>query len=502
MKNTINLNFMEKIMRTVSFYLLRIIPVLLIVAVSAGVVCAQVATVGVKRKGVTVPLKDALVNDTGRMVLIIEQDQIIELVADSGVTFETNNDNSVKVLSKRFLVGVTINSESVITAKQGGTPIEISDVDDFIVKVRDADANREIVARSTFLPFKIVKDNFGKKFAQSFFVVQVDIINQKLEQQFIVQDLQVIIDPNQCVKAERLYYDFEVYECLRIFSEFFFSPAPKEPIGGKEVIASGKADLNRSKRNIAERILKFSADMGAIIVGFDILGPDGVKGINALGTVTTATNALFPNTADAKTENLRNAIPADDVVIASKSSKTFNLFIPIDQIFYKKSWEKYKKPARDSDRSTLMLKTVLDMLLLANARGVLVENDAPTLDVSSDDNLENVQKRFSISDLTEDFDKSRRIDGILRSLGLAAKSTDGSRSGKAKERIVKALVRLRDIGWTEANLGSKRIADLNGMNPEPLHSLLVRVIHARKNSSGILSSTEQNDILYALRELR
>jgi hypothetical protein len=394
-------------MRRNFLYLLNAAAVFFLACMCVGVGFAQTPTptptaaltvIGVRKGKDVIPLKDALTDENGRKVLVIDKNEVVRLSKEDGVQLKSLNENSVRILDNEFLVGINEDTEAEILIEKGGARLRTGDVDKLIVRVQDADASRQIVAQSTFLTYKTVKDNFGKKFAQSYFVVQVDIRNEKLDKQFIVQTVDVIIDPNQCANGRQLYEDFDEEKCFQIFTEYFKFPNAQTPVRREEVIGAGKADLNRSNRNVAFRILSFSASMGTILTGFNgVLGPDGVKGVNVLGTtVTTAANGLFPNTADEKLENLKNAIPGEDVVIKSKESRIFNIFIPTDRVFWSESWQKYIQPARDSDKDTYMLKVVLDMLMLSTATGVLVDNDAPKVEVKSDDDLLNKQKKFNI----------------------------------------------------------------------------------------------------------
>lgn len=263
---------------------------------------------------------------------------------------------------------------------------------------RETDAPQQIVAKSTYLPFKTVKDRYGKKFAQSYFVIQIDIRNEKLDKQFIVQTLDVLFDRRQCQFAQRVDESFNRTECERLFDKFFYFTNAKQPVGRDDVIATGEADLNRSNRNVGFRLLAFSANIGSILTGFNgVLGPDGIKGINVLGTTfTSAANALFPNTADQKFENLRNALPTEDVIIKSKESQTFNIFIPTERVFWQDSWKEYIKPTRDSDYDVYKFKLVLEMIMLSSASGVLVNNDAQKVQVRSDDSFRRQEEKFRL----------------------------------------------------------------------------------------------------------
>jgi hypothetical protein len=436
------------------------------------------AVIQVKKGGNPVPLKDALSNEGGKRTLTLNTNEVVELLREGDVKLQSSNENSVRVLDGKYLVGLAPGTESVITATKDGALAAIEGVDNFIVKVLDADSGKEITAQSTFLPYKSVKDNFGKKFAQSFFVIQVDIRNDTEDQQFIVQTIEAMIDPNQCIKARSLYGDFDVERCLDVFDSFFIFPMQQFPVRGEEVIGSAKADLNRSNRNIGFRILKFSADMGTILTGFaGVLGPDGVKGVNVLGTtVTSAANLLFPDTAADKLENLRNAIPPEDVIIQSKKSKTFNIFIPTERVFFSASWQKYIKPARDADEDAFRLKAVLDMLLVSTATGVMVDNDAPKVQVKSDDKIENLQKKFNITNLRGAFDQSVDIRGALRTLQLKVKSSDSGTQKAAKNKIINALNILKGKDSTKDLLTGYDPAKASDKSAEELLGILIKAI--------------------------
>ncbi len=308
----------------------------------------------------------------------------------------------------------------------------------------DADANLEVVAKSTFITFDDVKNNFGKKFAQSYFVVQVEIHNDKLNKQFIVQTIDVVIDPNQCRYAQQADESFPRDDCKAKFDQYFYIINPLQAIRREEVIATGKADLNRSNRNVGFRVLAFTATMGTILTGFKgLIGRDGILGINVLGTtVSAAANTLFPNIADEKLENLRNAIPTENIIIPSKQSKKFNIFIPTERVFWKDSWKKYIKITKDSSYDTFKLKILLDLIMLSSATGVLVDNDAPKVQVRSDDSLRRqAEKLLTINAFTEDentrarnaFDTRERLNVELDTPGTASEAL------KKLRKIVDAL---------------------------------------------------------------
>lgn len=433
-------------MRKINFSLITIFAAVLFAGTansqSASPSPTPTTAVGIVKEGRFVDLKDAVIEESGKKVLTIDKNEAVELSRESNVTLKSSNENSVKILDNKYLVGITPGTETEILIEKAGVSAKILNVDRLFVKVLDVDASRQVVAQSTFLPFKTVKDNFGKKFAQTYFVIQVDIRNEKLDKQFIVQTIDVIIDPNQCRNGPEIYRDFDVNQCLSIFNKYFRFPNAQQPIRREEVIAAGKADLGRSNRNIAFRALAFSASVGSILGGFNgLLGRDAVKGVGILGTTfTEAAKALIPDTSDEKLENLRNALPTEDVIIKSKESKTFNIFIPTERVFWQESWEKYIEPAKNSDYDTYQLKVILDLFLLSSATGVLVDNEAPKVQVKSDDSVDKLKDKFNlkVNRFAVAADASAQIDQILKNFGTSLNNAE------TRRKIINALKALNN----------------------------------------------------------
>ncbi len=426
-----------------SFYTLAIVTLLFILCAEARPQVGDTTVVRVIRAGKPIGLRDALTDRKGRRVLLLDTNEVVELSVESGVEIETSSDNSVRVLDNKYLVGLAPGTDTIIRFRNSsGDELGVDGIADLIVAVEDVDAGRPIVAESTFLSYKVVKDNFGKKFAQTFFVVQVDIRNEKLDKQFIVQNVSVIIDPNQCIGAREIYSNFDQDDCLTIFDTHFVYPTAQFGTRSEEVLGTGKADLNRSNRNVGFRILEFSAAMGTVLSGFNgVLGPDGVKGMNVLGTtVSAAANRLFPNTADDKFESLRKAQLSEDMIIKSKESRTINIFIPADRIFYDESWKMYIQPARSAKVDSYKFKVALDMLLLSTATGVLVDNDAPKVEVRSGDEVANQVTKFGIKNLLRlAYTQSTRVRELRRQLFREATSADVAVKSAAKPKLIRAL---------------------------------------------------------------
>lgn len=355
----------------------------------------------------------------------------------------------------------------------------------------DPDVTREIVAQSTFLSYKTVKDNFGKKFAESYFVIQVDIRNEKLNKQFIVQTLDVLIDPNQCRNGQFLYEPFNRTVCEDTFNKYFIFPSAQQSVRREELIGVGKADQDRSGRNVAFRILGFTASMGTILTGFKgLIGRDGVQGINVLGTTfTEAAKLLFPDRTGEKLENLRNAAPTEDVVIKSKESKTFNVFIPTERVFYSESWKKYKKSAGDSDKDTYTLKVVLDLLLLSSATGVLVDNDAPTVTVKSDDQLRKQKEKFALFGAFTD-EQTKRTDSAFATIKRLSDALGGNQAAvdKATQTLTTIIAELNKTNrFRDFLAGSSLTATSTGS----------QMLEAIKNLSRDLNLRDRNEALIA-----
>ncbi len=354
------------------------------------------------------------------------------------------------------------------------------------------DARMEVVARSTYLPFKTVKDRFGKKFAQSYFVVQVDIRNDTLDKQFIVQTVNVTFDRKQCRFAKAfLDENFDQKTCDDTFDKNFFFTNSKLPVTSEDIIATGEADLNRSNRNVGFRILAFTATFGSILTGFSgLIGRDGIKGINVLGTTATAATAgLFPDSSARKLENLRNAVPTEDVIIKSKESRTFNIFVPTERIFFKKSWSEYIKPARDSDDGALKLKLILETIMLSSATGVLIDNDAPTVEVRSDDSLRRQAEKvresnFTQAEISNIKTYSATMSLLQKNLRNAATEPGATASLKAILAELKTKAVIKDVLATNESL--KNVNDKStGEEIFQAIRILTRELNSKENGTEL-----------------
>jgi hypothetical protein len=349
----------------------------------------------------------------------------------------------------------------------------------------DTAPSREIVAKSTYLPFKTVKDRFGKKFAQSYFVIQVDIRNEMLDKQFIVQTLDVVFDRGQCRFAPP--NNDQRKDCEEIFDQYFFFTNSKQPVTGDDVFATGEADLNRSNRNVGFRVLAFTASIGSILTGFNgLIGRDGVKGINVLGTTATAAAAgLFPDSADRKLENLRNAVPTEDVIIKSKESRTFNIFIPTERVFWKDSWKEYVKPARDSESSAYKLKIILETIMLSSATGVLVDNNAETVEVRSDDSVRRQAEKIRQANYTDE--EISNIDTFSATMLLLQRGLENSATTTTTSlrNILAELMKVQGIKAVLDKRETKVTAESNGTTILQAIKELMRELNDVENGAAL-----------------
>jgi hypothetical protein len=457
----------------------------------------ETTEIKIEKDGKTIPITDATIREDGRRVLVIEKNESVRLTLEKDVEIESSDAKSVVVLDRSILKGVAENTEAVIMVKKAGKAIDITGVLKLVVQVVEVDATRQIVAQSTFLPYKTVKDNFGKKFAQSYFVVQVDIRNEKLNKQFIVQTLDLVIDPNQCLNGRFIYANFDDATCTAIFNEYFIFPSTQQSVRGEEVIGTAKADFGRSNRNLGFRALSFTASLGTVLTGFKgLIGTDGILGINVLGTtVTDAAKALIPDTSAEKLENLKKAVMTEDVIISSKSSKTFNIFIPTDQIFFSDSWDEYIKPARDSDKSAYKLKKILKLLLLASATGVLVDNDAPKVKVQSDDAFPRVKDKFNIvSEFSEDVQKRTKKAKDTRE-DLRVKWNTPATRNQAEKSLRNIVKELQSDNFFKGFFAAEDLSDGNKIADSLLKLSRILFADNTNDRSALIKKLEETIIL-------
>jgi hypothetical protein len=344
-----------------------------------------------------------------------------------GCVLVSSDTSSVAVIDKTKLLGIQKNMNVTIKVLQGNKEFFIESVSgenrSFIVRVVEESADR-ITSETTFLSYRDVRDNFGKRIANTYIVVQLTINNQSPNNQFYVQDIGIMLDPSQCTKVDEYFKKIKPYQlgdnyespkaqnqnisfkdgtstdevftnCLKYYQSKFLIPTPVTPMDRNTVLAIGNAGALRSKRKIGFSAIRFVADLGSVFSGLKLLGSDGIKGFNFLGTniLNSADNAL-PNVAGSKLENLQKSLPEGPMIVNTRSAKVVNLFIPLDRIFSNQTWREYTKLVKtsDSDDSSFKLKMMTEMFLVSQVEGVLINDNAPKFTLRPGGGLNNVDK--------------------------------------------------------------------------------------------------------------
>jgi len=86
------------------------------------------------------------------------------------------------------------------------------------------DPNTQIIPAPMLLSYREVKDGFGKRIADTYIVVQVNIKNPDIEHQFLLQDLRIVFDPNQCERAGEYYGRFDISGCQSQYQKYLKYP--------------------------------------------------------------------------------------------------------------------------------------------------------------------------------------------------------------------------------------------------------------------------------------
>lgn len=237
-----------------------------------------------------------------------------------------------------------------------------------------ADDDEKIVPAPVFLSYKDVKDNFGRRIADSFMVVQVTVQNEN-DKQFIVQDVQIALDPNQCAVANDFYKDFNVEECKGVYDKYFKYPIVYSPTDRNLLMGVSKVGQYKNPRSFFFRVLEFAGSFGTSLTGFNFIGRDGKAGIGILrGSFLDSTKNLIPADEAEKMNNLSENSYIANVIIESKQAKTFNVFIPTDRFFYKDTWKLYKQPPRKESIEAFEFRRLMQFFVIASVYGVHIES--------------------------------------------------------------------------------------------------------------------------------
>lgn len=239
--------------------------------------------------------------------------------------------------------------------------------------------DKEIVLAPTLLSYKQVKDNFGKRIADTHIAVQVSIENADVDRQFILQDLRADIDPNQCAYANNYYRRFDAARCEEMFNQYFLFPIAYAPVQQSSLLASASIGQVHNPRNFAFRLLEFSAQMGGALTGFNFVGRDGKAGLSVFnGTFLNSAKSAFPDLTLGQMTQLTQQAYKPNTVVNSKETGSYTIFIPTDKLFSKETWKLYKQDPGNASAEALRLRQLLQLVISVTAIGVHVKSDSPT----------------------------------------------------------------------------------------------------------------------------
>lgn len=263
-----------------------------------------------------------------------------------------------------------------------------------------AQVDEKINSEPTFLSYKVVKDAFGRRIAEYYLVVQVNIQNNNSDKRFLVQDVSVAFDPKQCSVMEQYFAkidktsssqfkyadQFPEKECLDSYLKYFGYPMNISPIERETILAAANTEKYRSKRYQLFKAIKFIADVGGGLTTFKLLGRDGISGFSFLGgTVFNSLDGALPKVSEEKRAFLEKSVPQENVIVNSNEAKKLNIFIPADRVFTNESWKIYKRSIKKKTKQTILIdpldfRRYIQLFMLASSKGVLIDSNSKTTD--------------------------------------------------------------------------------------------------------------------------
>ena len=225
------------------------------------------------------------------------------------------------------------------------------------------------------LSYKQAKDSFGRRVADTYVVVQVAVKNPDLTKQFLLQDLTAVLDPNECARAAEFYRHFDLRGCQDLYAKYFKYPILYAPVDRPTLMATASVGQTRNPRNTAIRFLESVGSLGSALTGFNFIGRDGKAGIGIFnGTFLASTKSLFPDMTVGQMSRLTEQSYQPNTVIDSRQSKTFDIFIPSDQLFSKATWKLYTQSTRKASPDALELRRLLQLVMTVQAQGVHIQS--------------------------------------------------------------------------------------------------------------------------------
>ncbi|MBV8855690.1 MAG: hypothetical protein JOZ02_01900 [Acidobacteria bacterium] len=247
----------------------------------------------------------------------------------------------------------------------------------------DNHAAGEAEIAPVLLSYKQAKDSFGRRIADTYAVVQVTIKNPDLTKQFLLQDLTAVLDPNECDRAGEFYRHFDVRGCHDLYAKYFKYPIVYAPVERSALLATASVGQTNNPRNTAIRFLESVGSIGSALTGFDFIGRDGKAGIGIFnGSFLASTKSLFPDMTIGQMSRLTEQSYQPNTVVDSRQSKSFDIFVPTDQLFSKETWKLYRQSTRKAKPEALELRRMLQLVMTVQAKGVHIisadqNGDAP-----------------------------------------------------------------------------------------------------------------------------
>ena len=238
----------------------------------------------------------------------------------------------------------------------------------------------KIIPAPTLMSYTEARDNFGRRIADNFIVVQVTIKNPDITHQFLLQDMRVVFDPNECDKAGEFYKQFKVQECHDRYDHYLKYPIAYAPTSQSALQAVAGIGQYRSPRNFFFKALDFAATMGGALTGFNFVGRDGKAGLSVFnGTFLTASKSFLPDLTLGQLAQLTEQSYKPNTLVETKDAKTYCVFLPANQFLNKTNWDLYKKKMSKGTDEALELRRVMQLVLTVSVSGVAIE-PAPAKD--------------------------------------------------------------------------------------------------------------------------
>ncbi|MFV0387456.1 MAG: hypothetical protein ACK5NT_01780 [Pyrinomonadaceae bacterium] len=300
---------------------------------------------------------------------------------------------------------------------KGNEPVKITGVDRLILRVvEEKEQENVIISSTTLLTYKDVEENYGKKIAKRYAVVQLSIRNRSKHSRFMVQNVNISLDPSQCLYVKRYleksliknsqqldssstrqksriadntseetnvtseYVDGFLKECIKFYKATFGYPTLINPTDRNIVKGIGEQALIDDDRSVAMRALDFVSETSGVFTGLNLLGKDGVKAFSLFASpFIPSVKKAVPDVANRRNENLSRALPEGETVVSNQKPTAVFVFIPSEKLFPPKQWSLFTANRKKMDESTYKLKLFTEIYLVGRVKGVLISDDAPSV---------------------------------------------------------------------------------------------------------------------------